>query len=189
MGSLPWILILKHDLAPHFSNKIILQKFTQKTRIAYWVLSKHLGSFILMQESLIIYWLLGNMAFHIRSQLNEFLYFTIILSLSLQLCQFSLCDVVLYPNFMKWVIQKYVQEVVPAQKQRGGVAESPTPSGIHWSLWQGGLQSAAAVVWNTRLKTVTYRSLKAVTHRISKAVTQDLPKKAATEHFSLQNNG
>lgn len=87
------------------------------------------------------------------------------------------------------MIQKYVQEVLPVQKQRGGVAESPTPSGIHWSLWQGGLQSAAAVVWNTRLKTVTYRSLNAVTQRISKAVTKNLPKKAATEHFSLQNNG
>lgn len=35
---------------------------------------------------------------------------------------------------------------LPVQKQTGEVAETPTPLDIHWSLWQGGLQSAAAVV-------------------------------------------
>lgn len=36
--------------------------------------------------------------------------------------------------------------------------ETPAPLDIHLSLWQGGLQNAAAVVWNQSSKAVTQAS-------------------------------
>lgn len=80
---------------------------------------------------------------HICSQLNEFLYFPVILH-----CLFSCASfVMLWSTLVSYLgICPESSACLPVQKQTGEVAESPTPLGIHWSLWQGSLQSAAAVV-------------------------------------------